>query len=241
MSLSELTAHCSEQVQRARECKELPGMADPTESIDTVSPGNEPPPVAQIVNGQPAAVPLAFAPDDLEPRVRRLEDAVSLLQDTQSLEERIVERVARRVSRRAARQDTVASSSAGETGKGGGAAAGGSVNGSEQIPPGSGVRASWQRSWLFVELYDDVRTMVRMYLDPLYHPTWLARVAPLALVAAILTSWIWLPGTAFLPAVVMVVLDKLIDLVLAYMCFKILTRELGRYRAALRNAPPLSP
>jgi hypothetical protein len=49
---------------------------------------------------------------------------------------------------------------------------------------------------------------------------------------AALTSWYWLPGTSLLPAVVSSILVKAVDLILAFVLYKILSREARRYRAA---------
>jgi hypothetical protein len=96
-----------------------------------------------------------------------------------------------------------------------------------------------RRSWLLVDAYAELRTMLRMFLDPRYRPSWPARIVPLALLAFILTSWIWLPGTSFLPTSLMTIVDKIIDIALAFLAFKILHREARRYRERVADLPAL--
>lgn len=176
----------------------------------------------------------------LEQRVCRLEDAVATLQDTRPLEERIVERVSRRMKNAsaAALQDS-----------------GRVLNAGRQLLPaaldlirskaveaergGAGPSGSLPRPWLLFDAYAELRTMVRMYLDPRYRPTWPARIAPLALLALIMTSWIWLPGTSILWTPLMTIIDKAVDVALAFLAFKILNREARRYRELVGDLPGL--
>ena len=171
----------------------------------------------------------------LEQRVRRLEDAVATLQDTCPLEERVVERVSRRLNRPTqALQES-----------------GGVLNTRRQLLPAaldlirtkaddaqrrapSGLPG---RAWLFFDAYAELRTMVRMFLDPRYRPTWPARVIPLALLVLILTSWIWLPVPSILGTTILTLLDKMVDVALAFLAFKILSREARRYRELVTDLP----
>jgi hypothetical protein len=61
---------------------------------------------------------------------------------------------------------------------------------------------------------------------------------PLVLLAAIATSWIWLPGTSILPTVVTTLVVKAVDLLLALVLFKVLHREVTRYRNSSPDLPP---
>lgn len=185
-------------------------------------------PAEQSANGHPA----------LEQRMCRLEDAVALLQDTQRLEERIVERVSRQLNRGPAPAS---------------AESGGIVNAGRQLLPAAldlirnktedaerkaaAGSAPLARSWLVFDAYAELRTMARMFVDPRYRPSWSARVIPLALLALILTSWIWLPGTSILPTVLMMIVDKIVDLALAFLAFKILHREVRQYRELVTDLP----
>jgi hypothetical protein len=174
----------------------------------------------------------------LEQRVRRLEDAVATLQDTRPLEERVVERVSRRLKRNIA-QTIPASSTV--------------VNPGRQLLPAAldliRTRAdeaerrsaipsgNLPRPWLVFDAFAEVRTMVRMFLDPRYRPTLAGRIAPLALLALVMTSWIWIPGTTILPTSLMTIIDKTVDIALAFVAFKILHREARRYREIVADLP----
>ena len=96
-----------------------------------------------------------------------------------------------------------------------------------------------RRPWFLFEAYAELRTMVRVYLDPRYRTTWAARIAPPALLALIITSWYWLPGTFILWTPIMVVVDKAVDVLLAFVAFKILHREARRYRELVGDLPAL--
>ena len=177
----------------------------------------------------------------LEQRVRHLEDAVSQLQDTEQLEERVATRVTERVSRnipvavapppeppgffarlpRALLPTTVTTIDPHADGR--------------TAPEGNrGVRA-------FFDVLAEMRAVWRMYVDPRYRLTWMARLVAPVLLVAIITSWIWLPG-AFLLATVSNMLAtvyvKAADLVLAFFLYKALSREARRYRDAFPENPP---
>ena len=92
-----------------------------------------------------------------------------------------------------------------------------------------------QRRWLLFDALAEARAIVRMFLDPRYHLPWSARVLPLVLLAAILTSS-WLPFMGI--PVVGGLLNKVIDLVLAFLLFKILGHEARRYRETAPDLPP---
>jgi hypothetical protein len=191
-----------------------------------------------VPTGQTAAEHPENGQVALEQRVRRLEDAVATLQDTHPLEERIVERVSRRLNRTTshALQES-----------------GGVFSASRQLLPAAldlirnkadeAQRRSADssgplgRAWLLFDAYAEVRTIVRMFLDRRYRPTWLARVVPLTLLILILTSWIWLPVPSILGTTILTILDKTADLALAFLAFKILSREARRYRELVTDLP----
>jgi len=163
------------------------------------------------------------------------------LQDTHALEERVAERVAARV---APAPDNGVRASAGllfEAGRHLLPAAVGALAEPDQAPAppaaqpaGPALRAPW----LLFDVYAEARATVRMYLDPRFRLTWQARLLPILLVAAIATSWIWLPGTSILPGVVSTLIMKAVDLVLALVLFKVLHREVTRYRNSSPDLPP---
>jgi hypothetical protein len=92
--------------------------------------------------------------------------------------------------------------------------------------------------WLLFDLYAEARATIRMYLDPRYRVGWQGRLLPVLFLAAIGTSWLWIPRTSVLPSVVSTLLVKVVDLVLAFALFKVLHREADRYRRVSPDLPP---
>ena len=170
----------------------------------------------------------------LEERVRRLEDVVATPQDTSQLEERVAARLSERAGR--APSTAIQESAGALLGAGkqllpvavGALQAG--ARAAEERARGGG--ASPRRPWLLFDAYVEARAMVRMYFDPRYRLSWYARLTPLALIGAMVTSWLWLmlvPGFALLPTFVATLLVKAVDLVLAFAAYKVLSREAHRY------------
>jgi hypothetical protein len=83
------------------------------------------------------------------------------------------------------------------------------------------------RPWLLFDLFAELRAMVRMFFDIHYHVAWTTRLIVLVLLPAILLSHWWFPF-AWVP-VVGTLGDKLVDLVLAFAIYKVLSREAHRY------------
>ncbi len=182
----------------------------------------------------------------LEERVRQLEQLVATLQDTHALEERVVERVTAQVKPSAT---AAVRESAGYLLQAGRHLLPAAVSVlADQAPPTDAPppaaaptatpAAAPRKRWLLPDVYAEVRAIIRLYLDPRFRLTWQARLAPLILVPAIATSWIWLPGTGILPGVVMTLVMKVVDLVLAFVLFHVLHREATRYRATSPDLPP---
>jgi hypothetical protein len=191
--------------------------------------GIAPPDAPNLANGE-----------NLEQRVHRLEDAVAALQDTRAVEDRVAERVSRRLNRKtapgatdpagvmaSARQLFPAAVEALRT----------TANHAEAHAQANASPSSGHPPWLVVEAYAEARAMVRMYVDQRYSVSWVAKVMPIVLLVAIFTSWVWLPGTMIIYSPFMTLVDKAVDLVLAFLTFKILSREVRRYRAAIADHP----
>jgi hypothetical protein len=92
------------------------------------------------------------------------------------------------------------------------------------------------RRWLLSELLAEARAIFRMFVDPRYRLSWFGRVVPLVLAVAIVTSWWWVPGTSIL--IFGTILDKAVDLLLAFVLFKVLAHEARRYRESSPDLPP---
>jgi hypothetical protein len=188
-------------------------------------------------NGAPSA-------EALEQRVCRLEDAVSTLQDTRQLEERVVQRVSSRLQ---GDPSQAIQNSAGVLVDAGRKLLPAALDlmqssaGNAEHKPAA-LPGPLRRPWVLLEAWAEARAMVRMYFDPRYRPSWWARTLPLLLLAAIATSWIWLPGTSMMSSVplgaaLMTLIDKAVDLILAFVAFKILSREVRRYHEVIADIP----
>jgi hypothetical protein len=90
--------------------------------------------------------------------------------------------------------------------------------------------------WLFWDTWAEARAIVRMFVDPRYNLPWSARVLPLVLLAAILSSEYWVPFSS-VPLLGSWLLVKLVDLFLAFLLFKWLGHEARRYRQTSPDLP----
>ncbi len=177
--------------------------------------------------------PVVNSHNSLEQRVQRLEDAVAALQDTHLVEERLIERAQLLLHERAATAappparppiaqqvyDAArftplrpASPPVPETTL------------PELPPPTPSVL---HRPWLLLDLAAELRAMAAMFFDRSYRTAWTTRAAVLVLVPAILLSHWWFPF-AWVPVVGPLV-DKVVDLGLAFFLYKALSREAQRY------------
>jgi hypothetical protein len=89
--------------------------------------------------------------------------------------------------------------------------------------------------WLLWDTWAEARIIARMFVDPRYHLPWPARVLPLFLLAAILTSYYWIPGTTI--PLLGSWINKAVDLLLAFFLFKWLGHEARRYRQTSPDLP----
>ena len=169
----------------------------------------------------------------LEQRLHRMEDLITRMQDTKAMEDRVAEKVTRRLKKSAAgsAQETVQNL----------------LNAGRQVLPvavpvlqasvsrskpevgGSGPTV--RHSWLLWDCYDEARTVVRMFFDKRYRLSWTAIVVPLLALFLMLGSYftIW-----YIP-LVGGILDKIVDLILAFLAYKVLVREAQRYRQTVRR------
>ncbi|MCS6849983.1 MAG: hypothetical protein NZ700_02300 [Gemmataceae bacterium] len=173
----------------------------------------------------------------LENRIRQLEDTIAVLQDAEQLAERLVEKVQSRLTQRlpvAMISEAVVPMAV-------------AVPVAAPEPPSVDVQhlpqpvtpdlrpirpPSGGRSWLVTEAWREVRAMWRMHVDPRYRLSWMGRLLPALLLAAILTSYVWLPGAVLLSTasgIAGALYVKCADVLLAYFLFKILIREARRY------------
>jgi len=178
----------------------------------------------------------------LEQRVRRLEDAIAALQDTQLMEDRVVERVRQRVELHHVEHPRPAGlivsaarmlmpkpveevpldhvhAEVGATPIDGQAANGATTPPAEAAQPG----------WLVVELYREIRGMVRMFADHRHRMSWTGKAVPLAAILVAVISWLLISGIPLVGGL----LDRAVDLTLIVLVYKAMSRELCRYRELL--------
>ena len=191
---------------------------------------------AVATQNEPSLPPGSWPPDTLDQRLRRLEDAIASLQDTRPLEDRITERVTQRLQGRPASgvADKVMERRPSPPPTAG--------NASPPVPPAPVAVAPppvLRQPWLLFDLIAELRAMVRMFFDVRYHVGWSTRLTVLVLLPLLLLSRFWLP-LSWVP-VAGPVFDKLVDLLLAFVIYKALSREAHRYLQTRAAYPPFPP
>jgi hypothetical protein len=97
-------------------------------------------------------------------------------------------------------------------------------------PPGSPDPS--RRRWLLTQLWDELRLVVRMYFDSRYRVSRTAQFAlPVILVLFALNYFVF--SMTFTIPVVSPVLERLFCVLLGVLFYRILTREITRYRTVL--------
>lgn len=208
-------------------------------------------------NGAGPSAPVDGAVQRVEERINRLEDGLASLQDTlavvqvslgtvqdslsrmantDKLEERIAERVAQqqrseskssgKIQEKAAKiadagKRLIPAAAAGLLR----ASAAAAVQGGSAAEPTS-VSSAPRVIW---EAYTELLWMIRMFFDRQYRLSWMAWVIPICAVSLMFSSWLLLDGWLFVGTL----LDKLIDLILAFFVYKVLIRETKIYRESL--------
>lgn len=167
-----------------------------------------------------ASLPMNYAaiehPSDVEQRLRRLEAAVAALQDTQLIEERIAERVVQKSKR-------TTLTSVRDT-------AGVIVNAGKALVPAMANAATPtadKPGWLLVDLWSELRTFGKMLFDHRYPFSYAGRFGPVVIACAYAFSWLFLSGMPLIGGVS----ERLVDVALAFILYKIMSREVQRYRA----------
>jgi hypothetical protein len=186
-------------------------------------------------DSHPAALSDANRSLALELRINRLEDAVAHLQDTRSLEERVVERVAVLLQHQEKANPSNVTGLVVDAGRSLLPALNSITSDNTSGKSGGRRKSTLRQPWLLVEMLAEVRAIFRMFVDPRYHLGWRGRLAPILLIAVILTSSFWVPGTGL--TIVGPLFDKCLNLVLAYVLFKILSHEARKYRQTAPDLP----
>lgn len=165
--------------------------------------------------------PLPDAPPDAagdadHDRVRRLEEEVFTLRDTMS---RFAELVLGELKQM--RHSPPAA-----------AAAPGAVSAPDLLPPSSTSERS-HRPWLLIELLRDIATTFRMYLDPRYRVRRSTQLLIPVILALFVGNYLFWSAVPF--PIVNTILQKLGDIILAILLYKVLSSEMDRYREVLRQ------
>jgi hypothetical protein len=195
------------------------------------------PPQAIPIGNASIAAPEAQPLTPIEMRIRRLEDALAQLQQIRAAELRVTTGHSPRPAAPVA-PPTASPPHQAPTDKlwdlGVRAlTAPGEVARALSQPPGD---PRSRQGWLFFESVTEVRAIFRMFTDPRYRLSWSGRIAPLALAVLMLFSWWWVPFSAV--PIFGNVLDKAVDLLLAYVLIKLLAHEARRYRETAPDLPP---
>jgi hypothetical protein len=230
---------------------EAPASKEPARQEDATS-GPDAAPVGSVLElalAPPLAQPVSLTLPPTEPtlasltqRVEKLEAAMSQVQDVQAFEQRIAERVANRIQREkpapaAEPASPVLAKAAALLGAGKQLIP--SLVRQDAAPAASSPRQAHPastRMWLVWELLAEARTILRMYVDPRWSLSWMGRIVPPVLLAAFVLVYYWVPFTSFY--VVGPLLEKSVQLVIAFVLFKVLGHEARRYREKAPDLPP---
>ena len=165
-------------------------------------------------------------PTDIEQRLRRLEAAVAALQDTQIMEERVAERVVQKLKRTPLKALRDSASVIVDVGK--------SMVPLKTEPSGTQPKPEENTvekpGWLLLDLWSEVRTFGRMLFDHRYPFSYAGRFGPVIIACTYIFSWLFLAGS-----IVGGTLDRILAIVLAFLLYKIMSREVQRYRAMFPN------
>lgn len=186
--------------------------------------------------------------DLIEERVRKLEASVQELQHTRVTEEAVTDRVILRLRAMADEPrplpagDGVLLDAAGPVAPPAALALPAppaDVAPAVTVPPPSGAVLSppetpdpARRRWLLTQLWDELRLIVRMYFDSRYRVSRTAQFALPAILVLFALNYFLFSMTLSIP-VVSPVLERVLCVLLGVLFYRILTREITRYRAVL--------
>jgi len=161
---------------------------------------------------------------ELDARLRRVEAAMTALTDTHLMEDRVADRVVQRLKRAPAkslRESVVVEAGRLLTGQMEKIDGNGTPPMAALAPPTAVEPYPESAAWLPFQFWGEVRTLMRMLADHRYPFSFLGRIGPLCVVL------IYLFGMFFLPLFI----ERVLDIVLAIVLYKILHREVRRYRS----------
>jgi hypothetical protein len=202
-------------------------------SLAGVAPAKLPPPANAVGRAlaAPLAIPVAAPAEGVEERLRRLEETLNDLRRMQgSGAGRPDEQIRQDRPLEAARPRGSLLSQVGKRILAAAATPSGPVI-VEEARPGPP-----RRPRAVVELLAELRAMYRMFVDPRYRLSLAGKAVPAVLLVALWTSWWWVPGTSIF--FIGTILNKVVDLALAFVLFKVLAGEARRYRQTAPDLPP---
>ena len=179
------------------------------------------------------AEPVETRAEALAARVARLEDVVASLQDTHALEDRVTERLSAKLAARARRKGNSTNLIV-EAGRQLLPAAIQTVQEQALRADAAATAANpalQHHPWLFFDAIAEARAIFRMYFDRRYRVSWIARMTPLLGGILLVLSWLLISGIWIVGPIV----DKGFDLVLAFVVYKVLHREVQSYRFAIAD------
>ena len=88
-----------------------------------------------------------------------------------------------------------------------------------------------RRRWLLTELFGDFRIIFRMYLDPRYRVRRATQLMVPVIVGLFVLNWLFFSSIPI--PVVSSAIEKIVDVVLAILIYKVLIRETERYRTTI--------
>jgi hypothetical protein len=224
----------------------IPIPAPPAIVVNSAAHGQNLPPLASnpaaVVSPASASLPVGVtAPEallsPLEERIRRLETELAALKDTKQLESRVAARVSDQLAQELAPGSAV-TGGLGEIGK--------RLLGVMQptTPWSFSPRPPGKRTgWLFLELFAEARVIVRMYLDPRYRMTWVGRVVPITMLILFLLARYLVASVPIIGPIMVdvwlvgILLVNVVQLIVAYILFKVLAQEARRYRETSPDIP----
>jgi hypothetical protein len=160
--------------------------------------------------------PPSPAPAELEQRIHALEVSVDhLKKNSPELEERITTRVLERLPQAAPGPRWY-----------------------KRLNPFRGASLPMPSGWIFVDLFNEIRFVLSMLFDRRYGMTWISRCILLGALAIALTTSLWISPFGLIPligGVLQTVLEKALVLLCGGLIFKILHREVERYRRFLET------
>jgi hypothetical protein len=188
----------------------------------------------------------------LEERLRRLEDALAQVADPKQIESRITQRVTERLTtERSVPMAQIAPAPLSSQGPHVNLPAGVFLDVGRRIltttagvarsaaspeQAESALSSGVRRTILFFDMLTEARAIWCMFTDPRYKMSWAGRLVPMALAVFLLMSAFLVPGAQIV--VFGTIIDKIADLIPAFVLFKLLSYEARRYRETAPDLPP---